>query len=145
VFEAPNKKFRQVSVSLSDFAKGEPVEYALISTDQTVRAFTRVILFPLEAKDGQCLLSMQLGSRRGDLFLVMGEGFEPGGEVMTESRSNGEVLKLKSPLSRDGKFATIVSPAVVGKSSGKASFTASGKGCSPTVDYEWGPPALKSQ
>ena len=146
VFEGPNERVKQVSVSLSDFAKGEPIEYALISTDQTIRAFTPlVVLFPIEAKDGQCHLSVQLGSRRGDLFLVIGQGFEPEGEVTTESRSNGEVLKQKTLLSRDGKFATIVAPAVQGKRSGKASFTASGKGCSPTVDYEWGPPALEPQ
>jgi len=140
VFEAPNKKFRQVSVSLSGLAKGEPVEYALISTDQTVRAFTRVILFPIESKDGPCLLSMQLGSPRGDLFLVIGQGFEPDGEATTESRSDVEVLRNKVRLTRDGKFATVVAPAVVGKRSGKASFTASAKDCSPTVDYEWGAP-----
>jgi len=34
---------------------------------------------------------------------------------------------------------------VLGKRSGRATFTASGKGCSPTVDYEWGPPALRKQ
>ena len=146
VFEGPGSKFKEVKLSLSDFAKGEPIEYALISTDQTIQAFTaRVVPFPIETKDGECLLSVQLGSRRGDLFLVMGQGFPPDGEVTTESRSSGEVLKGKSRLSPDGKFATIVTPAVKGKQSGKASFTASSGSCRPTVDYEWGPPALKKQ
>jgi hypothetical protein len=148
VFEGSDRKrgmLKQVRLSVVDFAKGEPLEYALISTDQTVRAFTRVVLFPIEAKDGECLLSVELASREGDLFLVIGQGFESEGEVTTESRSDGEVLKGKQPLSHDGKFANIASPAVKGKRSGKASFTAFGKGCNPTVDYEWGPPALKSQ
>jgi hypothetical protein len=121
------------------------MEYALISTDQTMRAFARVVLFPIEARDGQCLLSVQLGSRGGDLFLVMGEGFEPEGEVATESQSEGEVVKGRSRPSPDGKFATVVASAVVGRRSGRASFTASGKGCSPTVDYEWGPAALRKE
>jgi len=145
VFEGAERRFKEVTLSLYDFAKGEPMEYALISTDQTMRTFARVVLFPIEVKDGPCLLSVQLGSREGDLFLVMGEGFEPEGEVATESQSNGEVLKGRSRLSRDGKFATVVAPAVLGKRSGRATFTASGKGCSPTVDYEWGPPALRKQ
>jgi hypothetical protein len=145
VFEGGGERFKEVKISLSDFAKGEPIEYALISTDQAIQAYTRVVLFPIEAKDGPCVLSVQLGSRRGDVFLVMGQGFEPEGEVTIKSHSEGEVVSGTSPLSRDGKFATVVTPAVRGKRSGKASFTASGKDCSPTVDFEWGPPALRKQ
>ncbi len=145
VFETAAEKFKEVRLSLYDFARGEPMEYALISTDQTMQAFARVVLFPIEARDGQCLLSVQLGSREGDLFLVMGEGFEPEEEVATESQSEGEVVKGRSRPSREGKFATVVAPAVVGRRSGRASFTASGKGCSPTVDYEWGPAALRKE
>lgn len=144
-WSSKGRKFEHVRLSLYDFAKGEPMEYALISADQAVRAFTRVVLFPIEAKDGECVLSVQLGSREGDLFLVMGRGFEPEGDVTIESHSNGEVLRDRSRLSRDGKFATVVAPPVEGRHSGKASFTASGKGCNPTVEYEWGPPALKKQ
>lgn len=135
------------TINLYGFAKGEAMDYALISTDETVKAFTRVIPFPIEAKEGSCRLSVELVENRGDLFGIWVEGFEPDEEITTVSKFGDQVIdegKLKVP-SEEGKFLIFLLPSVIGGRSGPASFTASGKSCNLTVNYEWGPPALKKQ
>ena len=132
---------------LHGFAKGESKMYALISTDETVKAFARIVPFPIEAKEGSCRLSVELIENRGDLFGILAEGFEPDEEITTVSKFGDQVIdegKLKVP-SEEGKFLIFLLPSVIGGRSGPASFTASGKSCNLTVNYEWGPPALKKQ
>ncbi len=135
----------QISLSAPSYAKGEPYEVALISTDQTIKAFAKAIPFPIEVKEGRCRLWLELISPTGEAFALQGEGFEPNEEVTTVSRSNGEVIQGKQKVLPDGRLpANILAPAAVTRRY-VASFTVIGKSCKLTVDYEWGPPALKTQ
>jgi len=128
-----------------DFAKGQPYEVGLISTDQTIKAFAKKIPFPLEARGygGPCRLTMEIVSPDGHAFAVYGEGFDRNEEIETESQSDGGVLKSKNKTSEDGTFVAILLPAVVGKKTGSSSFKAVGKFCHATVEYQWGTAALK--
>ena len=134
-----------ITLNAAHFAKGEPLEAMVISTDQTVKAFAKAIPFPIEAKEGRCRLWLELASRKGGLFMVFAEGFEPEEEVATVSRSNGEVLQQKIKASGDGKLPPIgLLPAAVSRQYA-ANYTVISKSCNLTVLYEWGPPALKTQ
>jgi hypothetical protein len=134
-----------VKLVLVDFSKGEPYEVALISSDQSVKAFGKVIPVPIEVTEGRCHLSVEIVSPKGDSFAIRGDGFEPDEEVTTTSRSGGEVLEDKTRVSARGTFLTVIFPGVIGKQADLASFTASGKFCKPMVRYDWGPSAFKAK
>ncbi len=131
---------------IREYVKGAPLRMIVISTDQTVKAFAEVYPFPIEANDGSCRLWVELISTQGTAFAIYGEGFGVEEEVTASSRSDGEIIRKTQQASPDGTLpVVIIAPAVVGKRSGTASFTVAGKSCAPTVNYEWGPPALKIQ
>ncbi len=128
----------QVPLRLRNFVDGERLEYGLISTDQTVRAFAKAVPFPIEARDGRCLLWLELISPEGNTFYVSGEGFQPGEWVTGVSRSEGEIRERKVKVSSDGTLPSwYLQPAVVGKVTGVASLTVTAKACNLAVQYRW--------
>src|SRR6058998_2272097 len=72
------------------FAPSEPYRFALISTDETVHAYATAYPWPVEAASGTCHLLV--GLIRRNEFAIDGEGFQPGEEVHTTSRSDQEVI-----------------------------------------------------
>ena len=133
-----------VSVVPVDFARGEAFQVALISDDQTVMVFYKDIPYPIENKQGDYRIWVELASPEGDAFIIWGEGFEPDEEIDTTSTSDGEVTKSKTKVDSDGRFMMMMLPAVVGKEDGLATFSAIGKSGEVKVSYRWGPPALRS-
>lgn len=129
-----------------DFARGEPLEVAVVSDDGRVKAFSKAIPFPIEARgEGRCRLWVELGVPLGQAFVIQGEGFEPHEKVKVVSKSEEETIESNDDISADGRFLVVMAPAVKGKDSGVATYTASGKRCKLTVNYQWGRPALRSQ
>lgn len=119
--------------------KGERIEQALVSSDGSVKVFSGIIPFPIEAKaDGGCSLHIEISPPAGKIFNIIGEGFEPDEVITTISQSDGEVLENEQKVSQEGKFMAVIAPRVIGKSGGKASFTARGENCSVTIYYDWG-------
>jgi hypothetical protein len=120
------------------YHKGEPYEYALISTDQAVRGFAKTFPFPLEARDGSC----QLHAERiypSRAVAIEGKGFVPGEKVSTMSESSGEVLPSTETVSDEGELAVhIVDPGVIGRRGGTAQFRVVAKSCQLTLEYAWG-------
>lgn len=143
----PERAFRlgDVAFNLGKFANGEPISYAIVSTDRSVKAFAEFVPFPIEARQGTCRLSLKLISPDGTAFSVRGDGFEPNEKVTTVSRSDGEMVPGTLRTLSDGSLPYVaLLPAAVSRRY-KASYTVASKSCTVTVDYEWGPPALKKQ
>ena len=132
---------------ITGYYKGEAVRLILTSVDQTVKAFAEVFPFPLEARDGPCHLWAELvPGAEGRAFAFYGDGFPRGAKVLTSSHSGHELLNRTITIPDDGSLPPmIILPAVVGQTSGEASFTAIGPECAPAVTYQWGPPALAKQ
>ncbi len=132
---------------VSRMALGQAVNFKLSTADESIKVFAKTIPFPLEATDGKgCRLSAELMSRDGTVFHITGEGFEPNEALVVTSSSEGEIMNLARTAEPDGTFApTILYPAVVGKTSGSASYRVIGSGCDLTLQYQWGPPALEIQ
>lgn len=123
----------------SNVYRGEPIEYAVISIDETVRAYTRIIPFPLEAKSNKgCQLAMSLVSPDLTNFAINAEGFGKGEVVQTTSRSGQETLVSKITASDDGGFVVIIAPGVVGQTGGEATFEATSPSCTLQIKYDWG-------
>jgi len=144
-YPKPGGRLRDMSMRLGGFAKGEALQYALVSTDRKVKTFAKIIPFPLEDKQGSCQLWLELVATDGNTFVAQGDGFEPGEVVTTISRSNGEALRNKLTVTGEGSLpGVLLSPAAISRKH-RASYTVTGRSCTVSVDYAWGPPAMKKQ
>jgi hypothetical protein len=113
-----------------------------MSTDETVKTYARVIPFPIEARDKSCHIWVEQTSFDGTLFMIWDEGFEPGEVIRATTTSEGETQSQDNKVSSDGRCALILSPAVKGKDSGTASYTAVGKSCKVSLKFDWGRAAM---
>jgi hypothetical protein len=134
---------REWSFQLFDFSLGETAKLAMISMDNTVRGYTNTIPHPIEVREGNCSLTLQLLTSEGLAFGAMGEGFVPGEEVTVISQNNKEIMESEQPATSDGRVLTIIAAGVSGRSSGTGRLALTGRECNVTVDYDWGPPAIK--
>ena len=135
----------QFPFSIRHYHKGEPLNLAVISTDGVVRAFASAYPFPIQARDGKCSLTVELKDIKGNLFMIRGEGFDPGETVKTVSTSGKEEIDDSQQASPQGEISTLLLPGVKGKQSGLVSFTATGASCRSSVTFEWGRAAMKIQ
>lgn len=136
-------QFNDLRMTLPGFVRGERMEFALVSTDRTIRTFAKFIPFPIEARQGRCHISLELLTPT--TFLLHGEGFEPGEEVVGISRSDGEVIEDKLTASVDGTIGPgAILPAAISRLY-KANITVRARSCSVSLDYAWGPAALVKQ
>jgi TonB family protein len=127
---------------LTDYRQAATFRVALMSTDETVKTYARVIPFPIEARDKSCHIWVEQTSFDGTLFMIWDEGFEPGEVIRATTTSEGETQSQDNKVSSDGRCALILSPAVKGKDSGTASYTAVGKSCKVSLKFDWGRAAM---
>ncbi len=130
---------------VDNYHNGEPVDFAIVSTDGTVRAYARAYPFPIQSQDGHCSLHVELETTKFTSFMIRGAGFDPGESVTTSSNFGKDATPGIQQASSQGEFAAEVNADVPGKNSGSATFAATGKSCHPTVTYEWGKAAKKVQ
>jgi hypothetical protein len=115
---------------------------ALASVDRTLTAFAKVIPHPIIARDGVCTVSLELASRRGDRFVASGTGFEPGDEVITESRYSGRIIQKRWRISLEGLLPSDVILHAASDADHSARYAVKGRSCNVAVEYDWGKPAL---
>lgn len=128
----------ELLASRSSFLPSEPYRAALISTDDSVRAYAIEFPTPVEATSGDCRLHLELLSRDKSVFKVVGEGFVAGQEARLVSRSGDEEIQATRQIPAAGTFWMALAPAVRGKKGGKAAFSVTTPACSPKLDYAWG-------
>jgi len=86
------------------------------------------------AKAGPCVMTV----RGEDLaFLIVVTGLLPGETLQITSNSEGEIRKWTSQAQDDGRYGTIILPAVTGKSFGSANLEVVGKRCRIEASYPW--------
>lgn len=126
------------------FTKGEWSRFRVTALDGTVLAETTIIPFPIEARQGGCRIWLQRMDDAGRVFLAQGEGFDPNEEVTTVSRSNGEVIRSKRKADADGWVGyDVILPGAATMQYKSSWSVIRQSGTTMTVDYEWGPSALK--
>lgn len=131
-------------LAVHNFYRGEALYVAVMTVDQSARAYAKVIPFPITSTnpDG-CALELELVSRAGTIFAATGRGFQPGEGVTTRSTALGETRQSTDKAGADGTFTSELMPAVAGKDSGRASYTAAGEKCQVTLEYDWGLSAVR--
>jgi len=123
---------------LESFVPSEPAKAALISDDDSVRAYATAFPVPLEAEMAGCRLWLELLSTGRDRFRLAGTGFQGGAEAHVVSTSGSEVIDVRKPVPADGSFWMLLSPAVKGKRGGRSSIAVSTPACTVTLQYSWG-------
>ena len=132
-------------IQIDGYHKGEPMDYAIVSTDGAVRAYARGYPFPIQAQDGKCMLTVEMENSIFTSFVIRGAGFGPNEKVATSSSFGGEAAIGTQQTSPQGEFAVPLRAEMPGKNSGSATFTATGNSCHPSVSYDWGKAATKVQ
>lgn len=121
-----------------DHQLGEAFTLGLISDDSTVQAYAKAFPIPIEDRQGNCHLYVELMTGDRTAFAAFGEGFFPNEELVIESRSDGEVIDSVHYADQNGNFAEYVFPEIIGKIGGVASYHVTGESCSVKVEYDWG-------
>ena len=109
----------------------------------TVKAYARIVSFPNQATSGTCTLTVEMAEPPGKAFTVTGSGFAPSAALEIIDRSEDESIPRKDVAAKDGTFSATLLPAVAGKDSGTAGFTARTSTCTVAVTYEWGRSAFE--
>ena len=118
--------------------KGEPIQFALISDDDQLRAFTEIIPFPMEESAGPCHLSaIETGPYYFGVLIRL-TGFQPDEELSLEQRSENEGGESKAKADANGNYNAALFPFVKGKRSGKARFFVTAKSCKIGIEFPWG-------
>ena len=115
---------------------------ALASEDHQLSAFAKVIPHPIVARDGACIVTLDLISLHGNRFVASGGGFKPGEDVDIEMRSSGRLIQKRQRISPEGFLPLdVVSHGAISTDYG-ARYTVKAASCAPEVSYSWGDAAL---
>jgi len=136
------RRLDEMTFEPGPFPRGAIWEVAIVSTDQTLKAFAKAIPQPIAARDGPCTVSLELVSHRGERFIASGTGFGPGEEVITESSSSGRVVQKRRRITPEGLLPPEVISHGATSADRSASYAVKSRSCSVAVEYEWGEPAL---
>lgn len=136
------QRLDEIVLEPGPYPLGAPWEVALVSADHTMRAFAKVIPYPLMARHGPCSVSLELVSHRGERFIASGAGFPPAQDVITELRYAGRVIQKQRRISPEGLLPPDVLTHGSSSTDRSAHYTVKGHSCDVAVEYEWGEPAL---
>jgi hypothetical protein len=126
-------------INLVFFAgKAEPKRLALVSEDNQLKGFVAIVPFPNATTDKSCHLESVIGTPKGELTYIQGNGFEPNEELTTDCESYGEKNHFMVKAESDGSYFAPTMPYVLGKTSGIATFEVKGKNCDPKLTFSWG-------
>ena len=137
------QRIEDVVLEPGPYLKGAAWTVALASDDHKLSAFARVIPYPIGAKDGNCIATLELVSVHGDRFVTNGTGFAPGEDVDIELRFSGRVTHRKQRALADGRLPTDLVSLGAANADSKARYAVKGRSCEPAVEFEWGEAGLK--
>jgi hypothetical protein len=118
--------------------KAEPKRVALVSEDGQLKGGSAVVPFPNAATDRGCHLESVIGTPKGELTYIQGNGFEPNEELTIDGESYGEKNHGVQKAEADGSYFAAILPGVLGKTSGSTTYRVTGKNCAPELTFSWG-------
>jgi len=117
---------------------GEIFRHALVSEDHTARIFFSIVPAPMVEHDRACSLEIVRLSPKFELALIRGKGFTPGESLAFHTDSYQEVHDSQTKANAEGEFWATLTPYVKGRTMGTTQASVKGKGCSPSLAFEWG-------
>ncbi|MGA3009410.1 MAG: hypothetical protein ABSD72_04045 [Terracidiphilus sp.] len=119
-------------------ARGEPVRYALTSSDKQIVIDGTVVPFPLEANGNGCRLEVRLGAPDADGVLISADGLPANADVPFQLVSGGVADAASFHADAQGHAVTMGLPFVGGDDLGFLRVTLVTQGCSAAVEVPWG-------
>jgi hypothetical protein len=136
------RRLEDLVLDPGSYPPGAVWEVALVSADQALMAFAKVVPRPIAAQQGACRLLLELVSRRGDRFLAAAQGFTPGESVVVELQQARSTTEKRVRVLPDGRLPLDVISHGTAAADPHARYTVKGRACEVAVDYTWGEPAL---
>jgi hypothetical protein len=119
-------------------AKGEPVRFLLVASDQSLIVPGTIVPYPIESMDRKCRLELRLGMQDGEAVLIYADGLPPKSEVPFEETSGGTMRPGKLTTNAKGHGAAVDLPFVEGQEAGILLIKLATKGCSVSAEIPWG-------
>jgi hypothetical protein len=126
-------------------SKGEGVQIAVVSGDGQIRAFTRIIPFPIESSAGPCHLNVEELLPNYAAVLITVTGLQPNETVDVDYKSEKKGGKLKDTANAKGIYAVAVGTGIKGKLAGTLEFNATAQSCKIGIEVPWGVGSMKRQ
>jgi len=126
-------------------SKGQPFQFAFVSTDGRLRAFTKIIPFPIEADAGPCHLSVEeLMPDYGGILILL-SGLQSNEAVVLKCNCGKNGHETKGTANTQGTFIAAIETGVKGKQSGTFEFELKAQSCKIGMQIPWGKGADKLQ
>ena len=120
-------------------SKGEPLRFALVSSDGRLRAFGTAVPFAIEASDKACKVSLERKTVDGSEATVNGSGFAPKERVTISVSGETTGATLRRNADEKGEWSADVSHANDAMhADGSAQIAIKAKSCTVTVPWTWG-------
>jgi len=126
-------------------AKGEAIRVGLLADDKKTGAAASVIPFPIVSEDKGCKLEVLLGSKDGELVLIVGDGFKPDVPFTAGTETFGQKMSLAAKPNAEGHFVAAMTPFVEGHDTGDTVIYYQSAACTPTVSFHWGKGSYKAE
>lgn len=131
-----------ISLDPGVYSRGAAWNVAIASIDRSISAFTRIIPYPIVAKNGSCSISLERVSARDDRFLVTGSGFVPADTAMSELSYGSRIERKARRITPDGSLiAHVIVHSVIGPG-GNSRYMVRTQHCETIVYYRFGEQAL---
>jgi hypothetical protein len=119
-------------------AQGEPIRYALASSDKQLIIDGTVVPFPLEAKDDGCRLEVRLALPDAEGVLISADGLPPNADAPFQLVSAGVTDTASFHADAQGHAVTMGLPFVADQDRGLLRVTLVTQECSTAVQVPWG-------
>ncbi len=127
-----------IKLVMFGYSRGETATFVLYNNDKSIAAACKVVPNPVEAKTEVYHMWMEMVAKDNTMHAIYTEGFAPDEELACVSKSEEEVINSKVKASVDGRTTTLLSPAVIGKENGRASYYLAGKAGTIGITFDWG-------
>jgi len=117
---------------------GEPSRLALVSADQSIKLYAKIVPIPLRGEDKGCSVEAVLLMPGSELVLIEGVGFPPNSDIVLDSESEGERHGGKAKTDANGRYVSGILPYKQGVARGTTKVDLKSAGCSPSVSFPWG-------
>lgn len=119
-------------------ARGEPVRYALASTDKELFVSGTVVPFPIEDINNGCRLEVRLALPDATAVLIYADGLPANAEIPFQLLSAGKQETRKFSVDAQGHAATSDLRFAGGEDKGSLRVTLATTECSTAVEIPWG-------
>jgi len=126
---------------IAGYVRGQALDVALVSGDK--RAQAKVFPFPIQSEGDGCLITAELVTPLGNVFVITVTGLDVGEWVLLESIFKGERVEHVFEVPEDGsiKMAAVFGP----EDRGTAVVKVIGRDVSASLEYDVGEDALETQ